>query len=422
MFGAVSSGNGAKGRGGEDLLKLFDRYVPRPGHPDWKELHAGARRLAERIRPSLESPRSPWADRGRRRRAYATVIGNYAINRRRARAGRQDFLPLYFIWTTQRACNFRCAYCDDHFGNKYPDLPGTGTLDTGQAIRLLKIMRTRVPSVLFSGGEPTLRGDFPEITRAARDLHYYPIIINTNGSLLHERLAEPRWRTWLADCDHIVVSLDALDPGVLSTMWRSPEPEVIIRNILLLRELSSAMRFNLMISTVIQPGMIDHARDVLDFANDLGVCFCPMPVNVGPAIAPALPGDPRYQALVKEILARKRDGYPIAGSERMNERMLLARPLECRNSLKPHIDHDGRLFWPCKASTRVAPLMIRALDFDGVDALYEHAVKLRDPTGFQEVCGARCNWSQHYSTDAYAHLLKDPLAVLGEIRNFLRAI
>lgn len=406
---------------GEDIRDLFAHYAPRDGHFDLKALHDEALGLADRIRPRLEAPRSLGADRGRRRRAYATVIRNYAINRRRERAGRQDLLPLYFLWTIQRGCNFRCRYCDDHFGRKYPELPSEGALDTGQAARLLKIMRTRTPSVLFSGGEPTLRGDFPAITRAARDLDYYPIIVNTNGSLLHELLLDPDWRTWLADCDHVVVSLDALDPDVLMGMWGCPRPEIVVRNILLLRELAPAMRFKLMVSTVIQPGFIDHARDVLDLANDLKICFCPMPMNVGPAIEPSLPGNARYQGLVKDILARKRAGYPIAGSERLNERMLLARPLICRNTLKPHIDHDGRLFWPCKAGANIEPLMLRVLDFEDLEVLYARAVKLRNPAGFQTVCGARCNWSQHYSTDAYARLLKNPLAILAEIRSFLRA-
>jgi len=294
-------------------------------------------------------------------------------------------------------------------------------LDTDQSIRLLKIMRTGVPSVLFSGGEPTLRDDFPEITRAARNLAYFPIIVNTNGSLLHQLLQKTRWRTWLADCDHIVVSLDALDPKVLSEMWCYQSPEVVIRNILLLHELSRGMRFKLLVSTVIQPGLTDHARDVLNLTNDLGICFCPMPMNVGPAIEASLLNDSQYQDLVKLILARKRAGYRIAGSLRLNERMLTAQPLQCRNTLKPHIDFDGRIFWPCKASMAIEPLMIRALDFENLDAIYEHASNLLDPTDFQLKCGARCNWSQHYTTDAYAHFLTNPWTIFSEIRDFLRA-
>ena len=78
---------------------------------------------------------------------------------------REDLLPLYFIWTTHRTCNFSCTYCDDHRGSKYPDLPDDDTLDTEQGRRLLRVMRSRASSVYFAGGEPTLRKDLPELVR-----------------------------------------------------------------------------------------------------------------------------------------------------------------------------------------------------------------------------------------------------------------
>jgi hypothetical protein len=147
-----------------------------------------------------------------------------------------------------------------------------------------------------------------------------------------------------------------------------------------------------------------------------------MPVNVGPTIQQSLLRDPDYFDLVDLILSRKRAGYPIAGSERMNRRMLTSHALQCRNTLKPHIDFDGRLFWPCKASVTVEPVMINTLDYEDVESLYEHASSLIDPTDFQERCGARCNWSQHYTTDAYVEGLLDPWYLISEIRSFLRAV
>jgi MoaA/NifB/PqqE/SkfB family radical SAM enzyme len=387
-------------------------------------LHREAVEVARRVGALLERPRCGWPERRRRLRSYATAAGNYVTNRRRARAGRGDLLPLYFIWTLLRTCNFRCEYCDDHRGQRYPELPKAGALPTDQSVRLLRIMRTRTPSVYFSGGEPLLRKDLPHLTRQARDLDYYPIVINTNGSIVDRLLELPDWRTWLADTDVVVVSLDGLDLEVLRDMWRYPHPERVIRNLLLLRELARDFRVKLMVNTVIQPGLVDHARDVLDFVNDLGIWFCPVPMNTGPTIHQTLRDDPQYLALAELILERKRCGYRISGSERLLRRLLWSEALTCYNTLKPHVDHDGALFWPCKASVNVAPVRIDVLHFTDVDALYAHAASLVDPAGFHGAgpnqCGANCNWAQNYTTDAYAHGLLHPSSLLTDVAEFLR--
>jgi MoaA/NifB/PqqE/SkfB family radical SAM enzyme len=405
------------------MRESFSLYRPRDGHPDWERLADEARALAATLLPSLERPRTGRAERRRRARSHATAFGNFVRNRRLDRAGREDLRPLYFIWTVLRACNFRCTYCDDHRGRKYPDLPDDGVLTTAQGRRLLRIMRTGTPSVYFAGGEPTLRQDLPLLTREARDLDYFPIIVNTNGSAIDRLLARPAWRTWLADTDVVVVSLDGLEPASLATMWAYRRPERVLRNLLVLRELASAMRVKLMVNTVVQPGAVRHARDVLDFANDLGIWFCPVPMNTGPTVSAGLAADPEYAALTELILARKRAGYRITGSVRMNRRLLRSEPLRCRNALKPHIDFDGALQWPCKASVHVEPERIDVLAFEDVDALYEAASRRVDPTRFhgpaRNQCGASCNWAQNYTTDAYAHGLRHPLSLLAEVGGFL---
>ncbi len=405
-------------------LPDFSLYRPRRGHPDWQRLGQEAHAIAREVRPKLATPQRGWSERRRRWRAYKTAVGNFFANRRLTRAGREDLRPLYYIWTTLRSCNFSCTYCDDHRGRKYPDLPNEGVLTPAQGLELLRIMRTGTASVYFAGGEPTLRKDLPELTRAARDLDYYPIILNTNGSTVDRYLRKERWRSWLADTDIVVFSLDALDLELLDEMWVYRRPHEVLRNLLILRELASEMRFKLMVNAVVQPGRIDHARDVLDLANDLGIWYCVVPVNVGPTVNRELAGDAEYRDFAELILARKRAGHKISGSLRMNRRLLYSEPLSCRNTLKPHIDYDGHLLWPCKASVNVEPLKINVLDFPDVDALYEHAVGQVDPTRFHgpacNQCGANCNWAQNYSVDAYAHGLRHPLSLVREVVDFLR--
>ncbi|MCA9607507.1 MAG: hypothetical protein KC619_17995, partial [Myxococcales bacterium] len=152
---------------------------------------------------------------------------------------------------------------------------------------------------------------------------------------------------------------------------------------------------------------------------DLGIGFAPVPVNRGPTVDHALADDPEYSALVARILERKRAGQKIAGSERMLRRLLRSAPLVCRNTLKPHVDHDGRVFWPCKAAVDVTPVTFDVREFDHVDALWDRASAAIDPTGFSDRCGASCNWAQNYSTDAYAHGLTHPWSLLGEVRGLV---
>ncbi|MEZ4224273.1 MAG: radical SAM protein [Polyangiaceae bacterium] len=388
-----------------------------------QQLAAEGRALAAELAPTLTSRDPRKKELKRRARSVQTALGNYRENRRRARAGREDFLPLYFIWTALRPCNFRCSYCDDHRGAKYPELDGHGKLDTARARRLLQIMRTRTPSVYFAGGEPTLRKDLPELVRTAKELAYHPIVVNTNGSLFHSLLRKPEWRTFLGDVDILVVSLDALDEALLSSMWRTRQPGDVIRNLFMLHALSKQLGFKLMVNTVIQPGHIADARAVLRLADQLGISFCPVPQNRGPSIDPAVLQDPDYPALVDEILAMKRAGRAITGSLRMNERLLRAAPLDCRNTLKPHVDHDGHLLWPCKAAVNVSPERLDVLAFDDVDSLYAEATRRVDPTRFhgpaKNQCGADCNWAQNYTTDAYAHGLAHPLSLLRDVLGFV---
>ena len=401
----------------------FQTYRPRPGHPDWRRLSAEAARIASELLPTLERPRRGPAEARRAVRAWSTGLANYAVNRRRHREGRWDLLPMYFIWTTLRSCNFTCTYCDDHRGRKYPDLPTAGTLDTAQGLELLRIMRTGTSSVYFAGGEPTLRKDLPILVRAARDLDYHPIVVNTNASVLDRLLRQDAWKAFLADVDILVVSLDGLDLDDLGRTWVTRHPEDVLRNLLILRQLAGPMRVKLLVNSVLRPGRLEDAADVLDLAADLGIWFTPVPMNEGPRAAAGLQQDPAYRSFAARILEAKERGQRITGSRRLNRRLLHGDRLTCRNTLKPHVDFDGRLAWPCKSSVNVEPVWVDVLEFEDLRSLYAHASTLRDPTDFHgpgaEQCGADCNWAQNYTTDEYAHGLDHPASLIAALGEFM---
>lgn len=99
------------------------------------------------------------------------------------------------------ACDQRCVYC------RCPEVD-TETMTTEQwcaALRELRKLGTM--RVKFQGGEPTLRSDFREIAKAARDAGMLTAAI-TNGRAI---AANPLLLDYL---DELVVSLDSVRPEV----------------------------------------------------------------------------------------------------------------------------------------------------------------------------------------------------------------
>lgn len=76
---------------------------------------------------------------------------------------RIGYEPRTCVWEITRACNLRCAHCGTAAGS-----PREGELDTDECIdlaRQLSALGCRL--ITLSGGEPTVRSDWPDIARAA---------------------------------------------------------------------------------------------------------------------------------------------------------------------------------------------------------------------------------------------------------------
>jgi len=102
-------------------------------------------------------------------------------------------LPVLSEIAVTYRCNLSCRFC--YAGCTCHKRPGHGEMTTDQVKRVLDIIRhdAQVPSVSFTGGEPTLRGDLPDLVAHARAIGLRVNLI-TNGTLLDEdlvaRLAE----------------------------------------------------------------------------------------------------------------------------------------------------------------------------------------------------------------------------------------
>jgi cyclic pyranopterin phosphate synthase len=123
-------------------------------------------------------------------------------------------------------CNFRCTYCDP-LGLGHTDPLGTISVqDVAHVLEAAAGLGMR--SVRFTGGEPLLRRELPEMIACARRLGIEDVAITTNATLLERRLDELLG----AGLSRVNISLDAVSPevfrratggGSLTPVWRSIE-------------------------------------------------------------------------------------------------------------------------------------------------------------------------------------------------------
>lgn len=108
------------------------------------------------------------------------------------------------VWNMTKRCNLRCIHCyaraenEDYRGNELKIEEGKLLIDD--------LACFGVPVILFSGGEPLLRKDLPELIDYAvkKGLR---AVISTNGTLITEKMAHIFYETGVS---YIGVSLDGV--------------------------------------------------------------------------------------------------------------------------------------------------------------------------------------------------------------------
>lgn len=107
------------------------------------------------------------------------------------------------VWNITRKCNLRCLHCYSHSEN----CDYTDELTTQQGFELLDdLANFGSPVVLFSGGEPLIRPDLPQLIQHARSLGLRAVI-STNGTLISPERAAQFAELGLS---YVGVSLDGL--------------------------------------------------------------------------------------------------------------------------------------------------------------------------------------------------------------------
>ncbi|MCE5206742.1 MAG: radical SAM protein [Chloroflexi bacterium] len=157
-------------------------------------------------------------------------------------------------------CNNDCHHCYNPLHRQRNELDTAGW----KAV-IDELWKAGIPHIIFTGGEPTLRSDLPELIAHAE--HNGQITgINTNG----RRLQDPQYVQQLVDAglDHIQITLESHDAQIHDAMVNHPgawqETTAGIRNAL-------ATRLYVMTNTTLLTNNYSLLRETLQFLADLGV-------------------------------------------------------------------------------------------------------------------------------------------------------
>jgi MoaA/NifB/PqqE/SkfB family radical SAM enzyme len=337
------------------------------------------------------------------------LLTAYVKNSARALfTGSSWFDPLLPTLYVTPMCNLRCTYCEDFGAHRNAEYRGQ-TLSTGEMKGVVDLIAEACDLLYVTGGEPTMRPDLPDLLRHARGRGIRYLAMNTNAVRLDEHADV------LDLVDNLVISLDDLTSG----RWDSTlaaEPERVARlldNIRWAADRRRARGAALTITCVVMPGRVSAARRVRGFAEEVRAEFSAQHLSVGRIPSAALTADPEYVAFMRELLADKRAGGRVSGSELYLGRPGASATCGCTPTAAPHVDWLGRLAFPCRELPDHVLVDLRAAGSLGA-ALREGARRWGPPPSDCRRCGERCY--VEIST-----LVRHPGALAREAIHYLRA-
>lgn len=122
--------------------------------------------------------------------------------------------PPIVVWNCTQRCNLKCLHCYA----RSQDRVYQGELTTEEGKTFLRDLADfKVPVILLSGGEPTLRKDIIELASRAKELGIR-VVLSTNGTLITDKLAEEIIKVGFGE---VGISLDGI--GAVNDHFRGQE-------------------------------------------------------------------------------------------------------------------------------------------------------------------------------------------------------
>ena len=108
------------------------------------------------------------------------------------------------VWNMTRRCNLKCVHCYAHARDR--DFPDELTTTEGKAL-IDDLSAFGSPVMLFSGGEPLMRKDLPELAAYAVEKGMRAVI-STNGTLIDAETARTLKAIGLS---YVGISIDGME-------------------------------------------------------------------------------------------------------------------------------------------------------------------------------------------------------------------
>ncbi len=156
-------------------------------------------------------------------------------------------------------CNNDCSHCYNARERNFPELQ---TQDWQRVLD--KTWDLGIPHIIFTGGEPTLRDDLPELVAHA-EANGQITGLNTNA----RRLADPDFVKKLVDAglDHVQVTVESCDAAIHNGMVNARAFEQTIKGL----KNALASPLFVMTNTTMLRDNVASIPDTLDFLAELGV-------------------------------------------------------------------------------------------------------------------------------------------------------
>ena len=245
-------------------------------------------------------------------------------------------IPLAVGWAITNRCNYQCKYCR-RWKKK------TKELSIKQIFLIIdELKQLGCQIIVFTGGEPLLRGDIGLIVNYCKEKDL-TVGINSNGSLFRKRINE------LKNIDSLTLSLDG--PEKINDLLRVKGS---YKNVIDAIETAKKNSINLSLTIVISKLNLDYLRDILRIAKkyDIIVYFQPVSMIYGYNEHKELKCDPnKYKKLIDKLITLKRKGNKQIGNSLLGLRHLRNWPkpkkIKCAAGIiRCRIEPNGDIY-PC---------------------------------------------------------------------------